>query len=154
MIESILGSKTVKFLKCHALAQIPKPKSNWAAGADLHSVEHATIAPNELAVIHTGLKVEPPSNYLSIHITPRSGLAAKNHVTVMNSPGLIDPDYRGELMVLLKNFHPTETFYVNIGDRIAQMQIMPNFIQMVTFAEVLELSDTERGEDGLGSTGV
>lgn len=153
-LSVLLGSRDVKFLKTNPNAKIPSPKSIWAAGADLYAVEHQTVLPGQTCAIHTGLKMELPTPYLAVEFTPRSGLAIKQRVTVLNSPGLIDSDYRGELMVILIN-HGDEAFFVNPGDRVAQMQIKLNLMSLFSFEETTEpLSDTERGEGGLGSTGI
>jgi len=108
---------------------------------------------NNIVMVPTGLYFELPPN-LELQVRPRSGLAAKHGVTVLNSPGTVDSDYRGEVKVILIN-HKPETFTINPGDRIAQ-GVIANVMakQMIKFNEVDELTDTDRGEGGFGSTGV
>ena len=102
------------------------------------------------ASVGTGLAVEIPPGHAGL-VLPRSGLAARHGVTLANSPGLIDPGYRGELRVLLLNTDPDEAFEVSVGDRIAQLVLVP-FVEADP-VEVAELSETERGAGGFGSTG-
>lgn len=151
--ETMLGDGIVRFTREHSDIKLPEIKSLWAAGADLRSNEDQVVKPGAVVGIKTGLRMQLPSRFLAALITPRSGLALNADITVGNSPGLLDPDYRGELIVILKN-HSANAFYVRKGDRIAQLQIVPNFLQCVKMTFVDVLSDTERGESGLGSTGV
>lgn len=141
-------------IKCVALegAIIPEYKTVGAAGADLCAFvnESVTIPQGKTAIIPTGLFFEIPLGY-EVQIRPRSGLAAKNGVTVLNTPGTIDSDYRGEIKIILINLGDKD-FVINKGDRIAQMIIAP--VTQGTFEMVDELSQTERGEGGFGSTGV
>ena len=132
-------------------AQIPIYKTEGSSGMDLMALteKKITIAPNKSALIPTGLSVAIPDD-TEIQIRPRSGLAAKSSITVLNTPGTIDSDYRGELKVILFNSGDRE-FVVNNGDRIAQMVLMP--ILKVQFEEVSELPKTIRGSGGFGSTG-
>ena len=129
----------------------PSLATKGAAGADIRAfIENKTILkPMERKLISTGLKIEIPFGY-EVQIRPRSGLAFKNGITVINSPGTIDSDYRGEIGILLINLS-NENFEINNGDRIAQMVLskyeVPNFI------ETSEISISQRGEDGFGSTG-
>ena len=116
---------------------------------DVRSVQALTIQPGRRALVKTGLVAEIPSGY-EIQVRPRSGLAFKHGVTVLNSPGTVDSGYRGEIGVILVNFGD-EPFPVSVGDRIAQLVVSP-----VTQAEISETSDvssSERGEGGFGSTG-
>ena len=140
-------------VKCLASAGavIPEYKTAGAAGADLYAlVENpVTIPVGKSAMIPTGLFFEIPEGY-EIQIRPRSGLAAKNGVTVLNTPGTIDSDYRGEIKIILVNLGQ-EDFVVNSGDRVAQMVIAP--VIQASFSIVDELSDTSRGSSGFGSTG-
>ena len=108
---------------------------------------------NNIVMVPTGLYFELPPN-LELQVRPRSGLAAKHGVTVLNSPGTVDSDYRGEVKVILIN-HKQETFMINQGDRIAQ-GVIANVTakQMVNFIKTDQLSDTDRGDNGFGSTGV
>jgi dUTP pyrophosphatase len=117
---------------------------------DVKSVDDLTIKPGERALVHTGLVMMLPAGY-EAQVRPRSGLALKKGVTVLNTPGTIDEGYRGEVGVILANFG-SEDFVVSKGDKIAQIVVAP-----VTIAQIVETSDvdeTERGEGGFGSTGV
>ena len=141
-------------VKCVASsgAVIPVYKTEGAAGADVCALLGApvTIAPGQFAMIPTGLFFEIPAGY-EIQVRPRSGLAAKNGVTVLNTPGTIDSDYRGELKVILINLGQSD-FIINSGDRIAQIIVSP--VTVADFTVTDSLSDTQRGEKGFGSTGV
>lgn len=141
-------------VKCVPLkgAIVPEYKTTGAAGADLYAFLNSpvTILPGKSAMIPTGLFFEIPEGY-EIQVRPRSGLAAKNGVTVLNTPGTIDSDYRGEICIILINLGEKD-FTVNNGDRIAQMVIAP--VIQADFSIVNELSQTERGAGGFGSTGV
>ena len=141
-------------VKCVAAkgAVIPSYKTEGAAGADVCALvtEPVTIASGSFAMIPTGLFFEIPQGY-EIQVRPRSGLAAKNGVTVLNTPGTIDSDYRGEIKVILINLGASD-FTVNSGDRIAQMVIAP--VTQASFTLTDSLSETERGAGGFGSTGV
>lgn len=132
--------------------KIPCYKTAGAAGADVCAcVENAVvIKKGERKLIPTGLFFEIPEGY-EIQLRPRSGLALKNGVTVLNTPGTIDSDYRGELMALLINLG-NEDFVVNNGDRIAQIIVAP--VTIGEFTVVDKLSETERGAGGYGSTGT
>jgi dUTP pyrophosphatase len=130
---------------------LPAYETIHAAGLDLRAylTEAITIEPMQRQLIPTGLFIELPVGY-EAQIRPRSGLAYKNGITVLNSPGTIDADYRGEIKVLLINFS-NEPFTVNNGERIAQMVLAAH--AQITWEEVPELSATERGEGGYGHTG-
>ena len=132
-------------------AKIPIYKTDGSSGMDLMALieNKITIAPYKSALIPTGLSVAIPDD-TEIQIRPRSGLAAKSNITVLNTPGTVDSDYRGELKVILFN-NGEKDFIVNNGDRIAQMVLMP--ILKVEFEEVNELPETIRGSGGFGSTG-
>lgn len=130
-------------------AIIPKYQTKEAAGFDLHSIEEKTIRAGERDVVKTGLAIALPKGY-ELQVRPRSGLALKNGITVLNTPGTIDSDYRGELMVILLNTS-REDFAIKKGDRIAQAVIKE--ILQADFAVVDELDSTERGTGGFGSTG-
>ena len=121
------------------------------AGMDLRAIEHVTLAPFERALVSTGLAVAIPEGYAGF-VQPRSGLAIKQGVTVLNTPGLIDSHYRGELKVALINLDPHAIFEVNPGDRIAQLVIQK--VENVAWNVVDSLDETERGEGGFGSSGV
>jgi len=146
---------TLKIAKNDPRAPLPQYESAGAAGMDLRAFLAAdvTIPPLGRARIPTGLKIEIPEGYEG-QVRPRSGLAIKFGVTVLNSPGTIDCDYRGDLDIILVNFG-AEAFVVKNGDRIAQLIIAPVLsAQDVAIAETGELSVTARGVGGFGSTGV
>lgn len=131
---------------------LPAYGSALAAGADLHAAYEALIQPGKTALVPTGLVFEIPAGY-EMQVRPRSGLAAKNAISIVNAPGTVDADYRGEVKVILIN-HGDEPFRVNIGDRIAQAVIAP--VTSATFEEVQveDLIKTDRGQGGFGSTGA
>ena len=133
-------------------AVLPKYGSPYAAGADLYACldEDATIAPGETKMIHTGIAIELPENTVAL-VYARSGLASKRGLAPANKVGVVDCDYRGELMVALHN-HSSESQIVEKGERVAQMVITPYFT--AEFAEAQELSETVRGSGGFGSTGT
>ena len=121
------------------------------AGVDLRASIEATIPPRGgRELVPTGIAVAIPRGYAGF-IQPRSGLALHHGVTCLNTPGLIDADYRGELKVLLVNTDPEEPFHIHRGDRIAQLVIQA--VEHVSFREVIDLDDTGRGEGGFGHTG-
>lgn len=129
----------------------PKYKTEGSSGVDLSAFlnKKVVIKPNSSELIPTGLQVAIPEE-LEIQIRPRSGLAAKESMGVLNSPGTIDSDYRGEIKIILFN-HGDKDFIINNGDRIAQMVLVP--ILKMEFEEVDNLPDTVRGQGGFGSTG-
>jgi len=131
--------------------QLPSYKTKGSSGMDLMAFikDPIKIAPNTSALIPTGISVAIP-NDVEIQIRPRSGLAAKSSISVLNTPGTIDSDYRGELKIILFN-HSKEEFVVRNNDRIAQIVLMP--VLKIDFEEVDNLPDTLRGSDGFGSTG-
>ena len=132
--------------------QLPAYATPQSAGMDLRANIDGpgTLRPMERRLIPTGLYMALPEGY-EAQVRPRSGLALKHGITVLNSPGTIDADYRGEVMVLLVNLSGSD-FVVNDGERIAQMVIARH--ETAVFAEVAELDATERGEGGYGHTGV
>lgn len=132
-------------------AQIPHMAYNGDAGVDLRSVERIVLKPQERAMVATGLAIALPEGYAGF-VLPRSGLAAKHGISIVNSPGLIDSNYRGELKVILLNTDPDNSFAIEIGDRIAQLIVMP--IPTITFEQVEELTESQRGESGFGSSGI
>ena len=138
--------------KLHPSVQLPSYKTEGSSGMDLMAfIENSTkIAPNSSTIIPTGISVAIP-NDVEIQIRPRSGLAAKSNISVLNTPGTIDSDYRGEIKVILFNHGPKE-FIVKNKDRIAQMILAP--VLKVDFEEVDDLPETLRGSGGFGSTGV
>ncbi len=142
----------VKLLDHFGDLALPKFETDLAAGADIRAALDApmTLAAGGRALVPTGFAMALPAGY-EAQIRPRSGLAYKHGVTVLNSPGTIDADYRGEVKVLLIN-HGADDFVIERGERIAQMIIAP--ITQAVFTAVDELSDTARGAGGFGSTGV
>ena len=141
----------LRFAKLDPLAKIPAtahgPEED--AGMDLHAVEAANILPGRWVGVGTGIAVEIPPGYEG-QVRPRSGMARKHGVTVLNSPGTVDPGYRGEIRVTLIN-HGAEPFVIQPGDRIAQLVI--GRYAAVEWELADNLDETERGEGGFGSTG-
>ena len=141
-------------IKCTAMdgAIIPQYQTLEAAGADVCAflAEPIILKSTDYAMVPTGLKFEIPQGY-EIQVRPRSGLAAKFGITLLNSPGTIDSDYRGEVKVLLIN-HGKNDFTINNGDRIAQLIVSP--VIQAAFVQQDNLSETERGSGGFGSTGI
>jgi dUTP pyrophosphatase len=131
-------------------AVIPFYAHEGDAGLDLFSVDRVLIKPMERKLIHTGIKIQLPKG-TEAQIRPRSGLALKNGITLLNSPGTIDEGYRGEIKVLIINLGE-KPFLVEENMKIAQMVVKP--VERVEVEETSNLSNTERGEDGFGSTGV
>jgi dUTP pyrophosphatase len=120
------------------------------AGLDLAACERRELGPGERALVGTGLAVAIPNGYAGF-VAPRSGLAVEHGITIVNAPGIVDSGYRGELRVILHNTDRRETFVVEPGMRIAQLLVVP--VPEVTLREVDELSASERGEGGFGSSG-
>lgn len=141
---------TVYFKKLREDAKMPKYGSAYAAGADLCATEDTRIPAGTTAFIHTGLAIELPMGTVGL-IYARSGMACKQGLAPANKVGVIDCDYRGELIVALHN-HGNEEKTVTAGDRVAQLVIAPYYT--ADFVETDELSETVRGEGGFGSTGV
>ncbi len=137
--------------KLHSKVQLPSYKTEGSSGMDLMAFleNPINIAPNTSALIPTGISIAI-SNDVEIQIRPRSGLAAKSNISVLNTPGTIDSDYRGEIKVILFN-HGLKEFIVNNNDRIAQIILMP--VLKIDFEEVDDLPKTVRGSGGFGSTG-
>lgn len=144
----------ILFRKLAQAKDLPLPgyESASAAGMDIRAAleEPMILKPGERTLIPTGLQMSIPEGY-EAQIRPRSGLAIRNGITMLNSPGTIDSDYRGEVKVIAIN-HGQEDFVVNHGDRIAQMVIAP--VTQFPVEETDDLDETERGEGGFGSTGV
>jgi dUTP pyrophosphatase len=128
---------------------LPRYATDGAAGMDVLSAEDVTLAPGARNAVATGLAVAIPPGY-EIQVRPRSGLALKHGISVPNTPGTIDSDYRGEIKVILIN-HGTEPFAIHRGDRIAQLVLAP--VTLAEWNEVAELGETGRGAGGFGSTG-
>ncbi len=131
--------------------QLPEYKTSGASGVDLIAFikEPINLEPKTSVLIPTGLSVAFPEDY-EIQIRPRSGLAAKNNISVLNTPGTIDSDYRGEIKVIIYN-HGNENFSINNGDRIAQMILAP--VVKMELEEKNDLPESIRGKGGFGSTG-
>jgi dUTP pyrophosphatase len=139
-----------RFTRLSEAARAPLRAHPGDAGCDLFAAEAARLEPGERASVGTGIAVEIPDGSAGL-VLPRSGLAAKHGISVVNAPGLIDAGYRGEVRVLLLNTDNTEAFEVGPGDRIAQLVIVE--IGDAEPVEVGELADSVRGEGGFGSTG-
>ena len=137
--------------KLNSSVKLPSYKTNGASGMDLMAFieKPINLGPGKSCLVPTGLSVAFSEKY-EIQIRPRSGLAAKNNISVLNTPGTIDSDYRGEIKIILFN-HGTANFVVNNNDRIAQMVLAP--IMKMELEETNELPDSIRGEGGFGSTG-
>jgi len=144
-------SVKIRRLRSASVNQLPCYMTTHSAGMDLYAelTEEIVLSPGERTLVPTGIALELPDGY-EVQIRPRSGLALRHGITLVNSPGTIDPDYRGEIAVIVIN-HGTEAFSIKSGDRIAQM-VFSRFIR-ATFTEVTELGETARGEGGFGHTG-
>lgn len=141
--------QTVNVKKIRENAIMPSYGSDYAAGADLYACHTVTIEPGETAFVQTGIAMEVPAGYAGL-IYARSGLACKKGLAPANKVGVIDADYRGEIMVALHN-HSKQAVTVETGERVAQIVITPYLTAV--FEEAEELSETVRGEGGFGSTG-
>ncbi len=130
---------------------VPSYSHPGDAGADLSSAEALTLAPGQRATVGTGVSIALPDGYVAF-VVPRSGLAAKHGITIVNSPGTVDAGYRGELKVTLLNTDLSEPFEIAVGDRIAQVIVIP--VTQARFIPVEKLPVSERGESGFGSTGL
>ena len=140
----------IKWCKLSPDAKTPDFLHKEDAGADICSCENLTVMPGERKIVRTGLKVEVPEGY-ELQIRPRSGLSAKSPLIIPNSPGTIDSGYRGEVGIIIWNTG-NQPYNIRAGDRIAQVVV--NKLPEVVHVEVTELSDSERGEKGFGSTGI
>lgn len=146
-----MHTPVIEFKKLRTEAQIPQYMTSLAAGLDVHAlpIKSILLAPGQRCLVPTGLAVAIPTGY-EIQVRPRSGMAIKHGITLVNSPGTIDADYRGEIGVILIN-HGSETFTINPGDRIAQLVVAP--VCQADLVEVEQLSETTRGSGGFGHTG-
>ena len=135
------------------VASLETPAYAYAgdAGLDLRAAEHVVLEPFERKMVSCGIAVAIPEGHAGF-VLPRSGLAAKHGISIVNAPGLIDSNYRGELKVILVNLDAHEAFEVNVGDRIAQLVVLA--VPAAELVEVGELDETVRGEGGFGSSGV
>lgn len=143
---------SLKVMKCGPGATVPKYASEEAAGFDLYAAHDITLNPGDRGLVKTGLKFDIPNGY-EVQIRPRSGLALKFGVTVLNTPGTIDSDYLGEIGVVLINHDHIKAFKVQEGDRIAQAVLAK--VERLPISEVFSIDkETDRGTGGFGSTGV
>jgi dUTP pyrophosphatase len=138
-IEVLIGS-----------GQVPEYAHPGDAGADLHAAEAVELAPGERATVGTGVSIALPDGFVGF-VVPRSGLAAKHGITIVNSPGTVDAGYRGEIRVTLLNTDRSAGYSIAVGDRIAQLIVQP--VTRARFIQVDHLPGSERGESGFGSTG-
>ena len=139
----------IRFRRLHEDAVVPVRAYDGDAGIDLAACEGAELAPGARAIVGTGLAVAIPVGYAGF-VQPRSGLAARHGITIVNTPGLIDSGYRGEIRVVLLNTDRNETFFVEPGMRIAQLVLVP--VASADVVEVDELPESERGVRGFGSS--
>tara|TARA_A100000164_G_scaffold270424_1_gene242372 strand:+ start:1507 stop:1944 length:438 start_codon:yes stop_codon:yes gene_type:complete len=141
----------IQVKKLDPLVKLPEYKTNGSSGMDLVAFlkKSITVKPKTSYLVSTGLSVAFSENY-EIQIRPRSGLAAKNNISILNTPGTIDSDYRGEIKIIIYN-HGDKDFIINNGDRVAQMILSP--VIKMELEEVNNLPETIRGESGFGSTG-
>ena len=146
-----MNKVTIEILKSGS-AQVPKYMTEGAAGADMYASldNDVIIHPMERMLVPTGIKMAIPEGY-EVQLRPRSGLALKHGLTLLNTPGTIDSDYRGEFKVLIINLS-NESFKISNGERIAQMVV--NKIEQASFNEVSDLSESTRGKGGFGHTGL
>ncbi|MDR0630450.1 MAG: dUTP diphosphatase [Holosporales bacterium] len=142
----------IKFIKLNEKAKAPEYTTKHSAGCDLRAciTNKVIINPNEITVIGTGILIEIPEEFFGM-VCSRSGLAAKNGITILNSPGIIDSDYRGEIKCIMMNYSKTP-FVIENGMRIAQLIIVP--YKKGIWLETTELQRSDRGTNGLGSTGT
>jgi dUTP pyrophosphatase len=141
----------VEFTRLREESRAPEQAHDHDAGYDLFAAEPARVGPGERVSVGTGIAVAIPKRHAGL-VLPRSGLAARHGIALVNAPGLIDAGYRGELRVILLNTDRERTFAIERGDRIAQLLITA--IESPQFVETSGLSETARGEGGFGSTGV
>lgn len=141
----------LEFVRLDPKARVPERAHDGDAGLDLRSLDSIRLGPGERISVPTGLAVSIPERHAGF-VLPRSGLAMRHGITLTNSPGLIDAGYRGELRVLMLNTDPAETFQIEPGDRIAQLVVVP--IVLPEPVEVEQLTETERGAGGFGSSGT
>jgi dUTP pyrophosphatase len=145
-----LAAVELPIAKLEDEAMLPTRAHKGDAGLDLYSNEAACLAPGQRRSIGTGVAVEIPAGHAG-QVLPRSGLAREHGIALVNSPGLIDSGYRGELRVLLLNTDPQESFEIEVGDRIAQLVVSP--VVMAEPVEVDSLTESARGDGGFGSSG-
>jgi dUTP pyrophosphatase len=146
-----MSKVNIEFKLLHELAQAPKYAHDGDAGADLVCIEDVTLNPGERRLVSTGVAIALPKGYVGL-VHPRSGLANKHGIGIVNTPGTIDSGYRGELKICLINLDPSETVLLPAGSRIAQLVIQE--VTTAEFVEVQDLEDSERSDKGFGSTGI
>ena len=142
---------TLQLKKLDAGLPMPRYAHEGDAGFDLYAAEDVTLQPGQRAMVPTGIAIAIPQGYAGF-VQPRSGLAAKQGITIVNTPGLIDSGYRGEVKVIVLNTDSSNAVQLARGERIAQLVIQA--VPVVTLEEVEELDSTERGADGFGSSGA
>lgn len=145
------GMDQLRFKKLDEAAKLPTQASEGDAGFDLSSIEDVVLHPGDRALVKTGLAVEIPEGFGGL-VLPRSGLALRHGITLVNSPGLIDSGYRGEVGVILHNTDAASSFAVEAGDRIAQLMVVPFAQLSPAWADTLSQSERESG--GFGSSGT
>ena len=150
-VKSMINPITVQIKMLDPELPAPAYTKPGDAGADLRSRVDFTLNPGERALVPTGLALALPEGYVGL-VHPRSGLAVKHGITIVNAPGTVDSGYRGEIMVTLLNTDPTKPFQIKRGDRIAQLVIQR--YEQANFVVVTELDETERGVSGFGSSGL
>jgi len=146
-----MSQVAIEFKLLHELAQAPSYAHEGDAGADLVCIEDVTLAPGERMLVSTGVAIALPAGYVGL-VHPRSGLANKHGIGIVNTPGTIDSGYRCELKICLINLDPSETVSLPAGSRIAQLVIQE--VTRAQFLQVEELDSTERSDRGFGSTGI
>ncbi len=146
-----MSKVNIEFKLLHELAQAPKYAHDGDAGADLVCIEDVTLSPGERSLVSTGVAIALSAGYVGL-VHPRSGLATKHGIGIVNTPGTIDSGYRGELKICLINLDPSETVNLPAGSRIAQLVIQE--VTTAQFIQVQDLGETERNDKGFGSTGV
>jgi dUTP pyrophosphatase len=134
-----------------ASGETPEYAHPGDAGADLHAAERCTLQPGQRATVATGVSIALPSGYAAF-VVPRSGLADRHGITIVNSPGTVDAGYRGEIRVTMLNTDREHPFTIDVGDRIAQIIVMP--VARAEFIRVHSLPGSHRGGSGFGSTGI
>uniref|UniRef100_A0ABS1FK17 Deoxyuridine 5'-triphosphate nucleotidohydrolase n=1 Tax=Corynebacterium antarcticum TaxID=2800405 RepID=A0ABS1FK17_9CORY len=151
MTDTTHAAPTIRFLKLDPSAVSPRRAHRGDAGVDLAALRRTVIEPGERALVGTGLALALPLGFVGL-IHPRSGLALRRGLSIVNTPGTIDADYRGEIKVCLINLDPREAITIEPGDRIAQLLIQR--VELCDFVETDTLDETVRGASGYGSTGV
>ncbi|MFP7364694.1 dUTP diphosphatase [Corynebacterium callunae] len=142
--------ESIKLVRLDKELPLPKRAHRGDAGVDLHATTDTVIAPGHREIVGTGVAIALPLGTVGL-VHPRSGLAAREGLSIVNAPGTIDADYRGEIKVCLINLDPETPISIKRGDRIAQLLVQK--VELVDFEEVEELDDTVRGAQGYGSTG-